>query len=56
MTTEQINEVSKVNELLQQCRAHLDKAMYFLDPAPTGDDYNRLRELYQDICSIQDKL
>lgn len=55
MKTETINILYQVQAKLKECRPILDNAMYH-DPNIPNEDYSKMREIYDDICKILDKL
>lgn len=54
MTPAQINEADRYIGLLNECREHLDNAMYYMGPI-TDDERSRLREIYELVCKALDK-
>ena len=54
MTKEQIHEADKCVSLLNECREHLDNAMYRMGGI-TDEEYAKLRRVYDHICKALDE-
>lgn len=55
MTREQLLEAEKVLPLLNECRVHLDNAMYRMGEIDK-ESYIKLRGIYDGICRVLDMI
>lgn len=53
MTREQLLEAEKILPLLNECRTHLDNAMYRMGVIDK-ESYAKLRKMYDGICQVLD--